>query len=276
MTLADLFIDRFVARDDVVAVQNSGGGYSPYTYPITARTVEAHLLGEATYGHYMINPHNNSCKFFCFDIDLKTAGNYWIEPDLRLADENLTHEEFGIWYERNRIGPKPVNPREAWILRSEEPRSFFKMQFRTLAELFSYNIADKLGIGTAVSYSGHKGIHVYGFTGLDDAANVRAAAEYVLEQLNIFSPARGKNFYIDTTGSFENVEIEVFPKQTEVKEGGYGNLLRFDLGVNQKNPNDPCFFLDQTTAQTNFSPHRNPHWLLTNLAPWSDYPNEGS
>ena len=33
-----------------------------------------------------------------------------------------------------------------------------------------------------------------------------------------------------------------------------GNLMRLPLGVNRKNPTDPCFFVDRTVAYSHLGP----------------------
>lgn len=272
-SLVELFAQHFIARPDVIAVQHSNGSYSPKDTPFTAENIQAHIDGNSTYGHYLLN-QANECKFFCFDVDLKTEGIYWIEPDLALAPESFTMLELEDWYTNNKQGPFSVDPRMSWASRETAPREYFKMQFRSIAELLTYNISNTLGIGTFATYSGHKGIHVYGMTGRAPAKDVRAAADMVLTDIGIFKPSKGDNFFTDASGEYPNLLVEVFPKQTEVAEGHYGNLLRLELGINQKAPNDPTFFVNQTLPHTQFAPHPNPRWLLENQTPWTVPPNE--
>jgi len=270
--LVNLFAKHFIARPDVVAVQHNDGSYSPGKIGFTREVIASHLGGNYTYGHYMLNG-NNECKFFCFDVDLKTDGVYWVEPDLQLAPESFTPLELDDWFAANTKGPIAINPRQTWRDRGHEARNYFKRQFRSVAELLTSNIHTQLGIGTLATYSGHKGIHVYGMTGLAPASEVRAAAEFILDAVD-FKPTKGKNFYGDSSGEYENLELELFPKQTEVDEGHYGNLLRLELGINRKAPKDPTFFLDQSLPHNTFAPHRNPAWLLENCEnPWKEYPN---
>lgn len=269
--LVPLFAKHFIARPDVVAVQHSNGSYSPQDTPFTAAILQEHLDGNKTYGHYLLS-QSNQCKFFCFDVDLRTEGVYWIEPDLALAPASFTPLEMDDWYEDNRVGPVSVDPRASWVNRDIKPRAYFKSQFRTIAEILTLKIHETMGIGTFATYSGHKGIHVYGMTGLAPAAEVRAAAEHVLAQAEMFVPSKGTNFFTDKTGEFPNLEVEIFPKQTHVEPGHYGNLLRLELGVNQKAPNDPTYFMDQTLPLNTFAPHPDPAWLLEHQTPWTREP----
>jgi hypothetical protein len=140
----------------------------------------------------------------------------------------------------------------------------------------SSRIHSELGIPVACSYTGNKGIHVYGFTGHVPAAAARGAAEMVLRSFGSFEP-KGSNdsvYWLDTNldpqDGYSNYTIEVFPKQDEVGQGGYGNLLRAPMGRNLKNPSDPCFFIDQRREHTTLAPHPDPVALLTNGNPWKD------
>lgn len=48
--------------------------------------------------------------------------------------------------------------------------------------------------------------------------------------------------------------METFPKQSSMEGKKYGNLMRLPLGVNRKNPSDPCFFVDRTKAYSRLDP----------------------
>ena len=114
---------------------------------------------------------------------------------------------------------------------------------------------------------------MYGFTGTLPAEEVREAAMLVLDMLDEFEPVRGKNFYEhkndDPIHGFKtNFSIEVFPKQTSIDGGGYGNLMRLPLGKNWKNPKDPTFFLDMTGPLAEFKPHSDPVKLLEEGNPY--------
>lgn len=265
--LSNLIASRFIARTDCYAVQRSDGSYNPVNEPITRSVVENHLHGNATYGHYLIGP-NNQAKFFCFDIDLQTEGIYWIEPDLTLMPNDCSNPaDWDAWYEKNKQGPFSINPRQAWKNRDPQSRPYFKERFRYLGEILTKTIHD-MGVPTCMTYSGHKGIHVYGFTGRADAAMIRLLAHEVLDQVDIFQPGRGSNFFVDKTGEFPGLELELFPKQDKVEEGHYGNLLRMEFGVNLKSPKDPCFLVNQTLAHTQLAPHPNPAQVLETGNPW--------
>lgn len=268
--LTDLIASRFIARTDCYAVQRPDGSYNPVNSPITRSVVEDHLQGNATYGHYLIGP-NNEAKFFCFDIDLKTKGEYWIRPDLALMPEEIgtATPEADAWYDQNLQGPYEVDPRHAWKSRDPYSRPYFKERFRYLGEILTSTISD-FDIPTCMTYSGHKGIHVYGFTGKADAGLIRGIANEVLHKTQIFKAGKGSNFFDDATGEFPGLELELFPKQDKVESGHYGNLMRIEFGVNLKSPNDPCFVVNQTLAHTDFAPHPKPEQVLESGNPWKD------
>lgn len=273
--IAKLFAKLFIARSDVKAIQRSSGEYNPTverdpdgnvikSYGFKMQDLLDHIDGKHTYGHYLLNMEHE-CKFFAFDIDLdepKKGG--FSGAFLPMIQENT-----GVWE-----GFELMNPRSVWRDRSMVPaRNFLKYQMRCLANKLARTIHSEFEMQTAVAYTGAKGVHVYGFTGLMPAVDVRAGAEYVMEKLDCFEPSLGNNFFkhkVDTTSiedSFSGFTIEVFPKQTEIKQGGYGNLIRLPLGKNLKNPNDPTFFVDMRTALTDLRP-RDPMEALTATDQW--------
>lgn len=146
-----------------------------------------------------------------------------------------------------------------------------------MAELLSSTIAKELGLQVACAYSGNKGVHVYGFTGTIKSQDARAGALLVMAELGKkmggeFVPGDGHYKFDneDPVTGFSNLSIEVYPKQDSMEGKSYGNLMRLPLGVNQKNPKDPCFFLDQTAPHTVLAPHPDPVALLNGKSPWKD------
>lgn len=295
--VAKLFAKLFIARSDVKAQQRSSGEYNPTVdrdssgtitkmYPFTMPDLLDHIEGRRSYGHYFLNP-DNQCKLFAFDVDLDELKPDKPDSDLVLpfTQDNTTvlDEELisGLKELRDLMGSKdceipspgwrdfaPADPRSIWLNRSMVPaRNYLKYQMRTLASMLARTIHEEFDMQTAVTYTGTKGIHVYGFTGLMPATEVRAGAEYVLEKLGCFEPHFGSNFFkhkkferYDGTGGLEHefsnrcFTIEIFPKQTVLKDGGFGNLMRLPLGKNLKNPNDPTFFVDMRTPLTELKP----------------------
>lgn len=278
--LAKLYAKLFIARSDVKAQQRPSGEYNPTverdpsgavtkSHGFTMDDLLAHIAGERTYGHYLLNA-DNQCKFFAFDIDLDELNPDKPNPELRLP-QNQTPE--GIW-----SNFALADPRATWLDRSKVPaRNLLKHEMRILANMLARTIHEEFEMQTAVAYTGAKGIHVYGFTGLMPAVDVRAGAEYVLQKLGCFEPYLGNNFFKHKLQSDDGREwydnfarcftVEVFPKQTEVKTGGYGNLMRLPLGRNLKNPKDPTFFVDMRTELTDLRP-RDAMEALTTKDQW--------
>lgn len=252
--LAKLFAAKFIARPDVKAIQESNGDYRPTVdrerpsgkivrmHGFSMQDLLDHITGTRTYGHYMLN-QDNQCKLFAFDVDIDKTG---------LVPTNVSPE--GEWSDFQHVD----NLRELWRQRNQYMvRTFLKQQLRDMAHLLAKTIHNEFDIPTAVTYTGAKGVHVYGFTGLLPAGQVREGAELVLKTTNAFEPTKGLSFWrhkvvwdtaevqvIDPARSYSQLTVEVYPKQTTVEPGGFGNLMRLPLGKNLKNPKDPTFFLD--------------------------------
>jgi hypothetical protein len=255
--IARLFASKFIARSDVKAIQRPAGEYNPTVerdaqghitkmHPFAMKDLLDHISGTLTYGHYLLNP-DNQCKLFAFDIDLDEPKEG--KPDLFYLPTECDSD--GVW-----TNFMPDNPREAWLDRTKVlQRNYLKYQFRMLYNAIARTIFMELGLVPAMTYTGAKGVHVYAFTGLLPAKDVRDGAEIILEKMDRFQPHFGNNFYKhkpipgidgqrDFYSDFHQFTIEVFPKQVTVSPGGFGNLMRLPLGRNLKNPKDPTFFLD--------------------------------
>lgn len=217
----------------------------------------AHIGGERTYGHYLLSAESEA-KLFVFDIDISTR----INPDTKQPEGTWVDFETGEVHDG-------VNPLLLWGTRTREAapaRAWLKYQLKLIAHRFCTEI-QAIGVECAAAYSGHKGIHVYGFTGRMPASEVREAAMLVLDRMDEFEPYRGQNFWRhknpEPEHGFQNFSIEVFPKQTSLGDGkSLGNLVRLPLGVNHKAPKDPTFFLDMTAPLAQFTPHPDPVELL--------------
>jgi hypothetical protein len=292
--LAKLFAKRFIQRPDTKAVQfekDAGsfhaGDWFPDSKVDAARRPNsphlphgfnmdhllAHLAGERTYGHYLLDDKDQA-KVFCFDIDIEKQGTYVTIPDFsevendeqadRIMRDSIVHVD-GV----------DLTMRDLWMDRRRQAapaRTWLKYQLKTVAHMFASKIVE-LEIDCAVAYSGSKGVHVYGMTGTMPAKEVREAALLVLDMVDEFEPVRGKNFYRhkndDPIHGFQNLSVEVFPKQDSLEGKNLGNLLRLPLGTNFKNPKDPTFFLDMTTPLGSFTPHADPVKLLTHGNPFA-------
>jgi len=266
--VAKLFATHFIARSDVMAQQHDDGSYSPTRKPrnpdgtpgdlagFSMPALMNHLKGAATLGHYLLNK-DNQCKLFAFDIDIDADNT---KPDAPIDSRCLLPTVFTDGEYREYF---PIDGRLAWktdLAGLQIPggpvytrdmqlvgRDFLRYQLRTTADLLMAAIRDNLEIPTLFAYTGNKGLHVYGLTGLCDAKDVRLGAEIVAEAAKMI-PHKGQNFWkpADTFAEPCALTVEIFPKQTEIGEDGFGNLLRLPLGKNLKNPKHPTFFCSRS------------------------------
>lgn len=286
--LAILIGKRFIQRRDVKAIQIPetkgrfrAGDWFPDTkidpakrpdsphlpYGFKMKHLKAHIAGEATYGHYLLDQNNNT-RLLCFDIDINKTGTWIKSPDWAEAPDEPSEQD--LWYTENAIIHEDEDLRELWKNRKAvEAREWLKFQLKTAAHQFASKLTE-LTIPCAVAYSGSKGVHVYGFMDEMPASTAREAAQIVLDMLDKQweSSTKDGNFYKhknnDPHHGLSNLTVEVYPKQDELDEySGFGNLVRLPLGKNHKNPKDPCFFLDMTGSLSDFKPHPDPVRLLT-------------
>lgn len=278
--LEKLIAMKFIQRRDVKAVQTPDGKWAPdnkfkghpHGLGFDMASLERHLTGQATYGHYLLDT-NSHARVMCFDIDLEPKakedmalekkGNYVILPQ-----RNLDNVEFE---EQIQI-IEDVDPRALWQDRTAtDARKWYKAQMMMLARKFVKAVTEELGIGAAAAYSGSKGVHVYGFTGDMPASEVREGALIVMDALGEFELSRGDHFWkhmnTDPIQGFQNFQIEIFPKQDTLDDKSYGNLVRLPLGKNQKSA-DPTFFLDLKAPAWEMRPHPDPIELLTTGNPY--------
>lgn len=268
--LAVLFAKRLIQRRDVKAVQFSNGAWSPDRalehighhgpFGFEMGHLYAHLEGKATYGHYLLDNDSN-CRMFAFDVDLKKTGFY--------DDMSPEGQVFALGDPADRADQ---SLRNAWLDRAHPARPWLKMQMNHIARKLAASIQNELGIPCAAAYSGGKGVHVYGFTGPMPAAQVRAAATYLLESTDDWELERGQHQYRhklqDPSLGYPNFSIEVFPKQDSLDGKDLGNLMRLPLGRNLKSQ-DPTFFLDFKTPIGVMAPHSNPVQLLEEGNPFA-------
>lgn len=268
--LTHLLVRRFISRRDVKARQTNSGEYIPDTLyrngpyaPWTRSDLEEHLSGTTTYGHYVLDA-DDTCKLFCFDIDLEKEGTLPTVP-CPLEDEDQNIE---LWT-RSFVN---TNPREVWLERDHPARGWMKYQMRAIAGRLAATAHRDLGMRVAVTYTGSKGVHVYCFfEERDTGKRARDGASLLLEALGDWKLHRGNNVYKHADGDpysgFPNFTIEVYPKQVSLEGKHLGNLLRLPLGRNRKNPRDPTFFVDLRAPYTELRPC-DPTWALTTDDPW--------
>lgn len=213
--------ELFIQRKDVKSFQNDKGEWHPAKCsecktaktvclhnPMTLRDFQEHLEGSATMGHYLINPETQTCKFFAFDLDVR-----------KVSDEYKPTWE-GV----------PITPRD--LLHTDHPYAkALKEDLLRLAEGLARRASRVLNIQTAIVDSGGKGLHVYCFTGEIPGEAAQKLGHRLLESFRCFTPTRGQNFWRHSNPDiFQDIEIEVFPKQATVNEGSMGNLMKLPLG----------------------------------------------
>lgn len=274
--LARYLAKTFISRKDVKAEQmpyHKGSAYRPIHEPWKLSDLRAHVRGEKTFGHYLLD-QDSMVKFIAFDVDLETQGTYcnfsfeeqerlFAIPGFMIEDYEWTH----------------FNPREAWLDHSHPGRPWMKYQMQGLARGLSRTI-ESLGLKSYATYSGSKGVHVYGiFDELVPAETAREVAFEVLEKSSgrgpisaglKFTPTRGKNFYhlapdwdnplnvaaLLHYDLFDNFTVEVFPKQSHIEPLRLGNLMRLDFGKNLKAPEEQTFVIDMDRSEMQLEPHK--------------------
>lgn len=278
--LALLIPKLFIARKDVKAWQVSHGDrrgeYRPDRSPWKVGDIRQHLAGDKTFGHYVCDSESQ-CKVIVFDIDLEKSGTWVERPDLSTLPADASADAV---LEASTV-VHPSEPRSDWHDRRHPGRAWYKLQLRTMVELLASAVHAELEIPTAAFYTGNKGCHVYGFFSEPvHASEARAGAFVAMERAALtmdpageFKSIRGKNFYgysdpSPVTG-FENLSIEVFPKQDSMEDKDLGNLVRLPLGRNWKHT-DPTFLIDQRAPHTELRPRRDVAAVLKSGNPWRD------
>lgn len=288
-SMATVIAKKFIQRRDAKARQKDNGDYAPVAdwnpdgtrgdlHPWKMSDIEDHLAGTQTYGHYLVD-QADQCKLFAFDIDLRTnkpenaqgpafTGSYCVLPDLSQFTTDPTNEEYDALVQRY-----AMDPRTDWLNRAHPGRPWLKYQLRMTAAKLARIVYEELEIPVATSYSGSKGLHVYGFTGSISAKAAQDAAQMVLQLAGGWAPSAGNNFYQsvdqDPFTGYPNLSIEVFPKQTSLQGKDLGNLMRLPLGRNRKSPDTP-FFIDERVGLNTIAPHPDPIALLESGNPWRD------
>lgn len=263
--IANLFARKFIARPDAKAEQQRDGKWHVHTttrkkddprIPWRREDLEAHLAGQRTYGHYLLST-DSSCKLFAFDVDLEKVGSL---PTVPFEASVQYGEE---WYRSSFYQEEDL--RAAWLNRTHPARDYMKLQFKELAHMLMRGISEELELPCAAAYSGGKGVHVYAFTGLISAVEAREGAQIVLDSVGKFKPLRGDNFFKPV--DYENLSVEVFPKQGNLDGKDLGNLMRMPLGKNLKAPQEPTFFIDMTSPLGQMVPV-DAEYALTTESPW--------
>lgn len=237
------FASKFIGRRDVKAIQKTDGSYAPRRSRWLLTDLLDHINGVHTYGHYLLNPEENgefTTKLLVFDIDLNKVGPLPTSYDPQLGyGDYIDSRCRDIWQTRG------LAAGDVRIMQ----RAFMSQQLRFMANRLMRSVHDNLMVPTTMAYTGSKGVHVYAFTGTVSAEIARKGHLVVIEDLQMVSK-RGNNFFIakqsdNPEEGFQQLEVEVYPKQDSVaEEGGLGNLVRLPLGINHHNPAHPTFFMD--------------------------------
>ena len=293
LELAKQIAKRFVQRKDVKAIQVADGGYRPIREPWKMKDFVSHVTGEQTFGHYTCDA-DGLTKLIVFDIDLdtglcdkyvngkplppccETGHGTWVESP---GDEWLATVQNDQEFLEG-LTVHNLRPREAWHDRRHPGRPWLKQQMRHMVDFLTSGVHNHLELDSAAAYSGNKGCHVYAFFPEPvDARVARKAALLTLEYAGkLISPnegfeaVKGVNFFKhaldDPYDGFQNLTVEIFPKQASMEGKDLGNLVRLPGGRNMKHPKDPCFFIDQRLAAVELKPHPEPAALLASGNPF--------
>lgn len=161
--------------------------------------IYAHLAGQKSFGHYLVSPENNKTRISALDID----------ADQESRDRAVAGDP-DVWRE---------------IIYMAEGLAFRAKRLAWEA---------KIPITVMLSYGGGKGLHVIIVHAEEvDAGAARGFGEGILGSFQCFHLHRGDIFW-KHDDFYQDLTIEVFPKQTSVKKGQYGNLMRLPFGVNPK------------------------------------------
>lgn len=280
--LAKFFARRLISRTDVFAVQNSSGGtYRPVRRAISLKDILAHLRGENTFGHYILDADGNT-KIFCIDIDFKNEG---FIPSTVMPRENDPLEAWQAWDQSFSVRPIRVEGKNsgtgpdsgAWFNRSDPARSYLKYCLRNIVDSFLKISRETLRITSVAAFSGHKGAHVYGLLAYPrpdvqemvrvTAEHARTSAEIVLTESKLFEKRNKNSVFWDGKKDYPNSSpftCEVFPKQSDNSNIELGNLIRLPLGKNLKRPIDPTFWIDDAAPEGELVPMSN-HVFLDRL-----------
>lgn len=203
-----LIAKRFLQRRDVKALQSPSGAYRPIRTAWKLIDIDRHVNGQVSYGHYLLDA-DNLTRVCAFDLDF---------------DDEVTFED------------KVINAREVFTEPRHPAKKYLNAQIRGLGDGLAHRLQRKFPQLTVMAtFSGSKGLHILGsFPEPTTGTASRAVAVSILESFGCFKRHKGKNFWVHALGEYPGIKIETFPKQTSIGNGGFGNLLRVPLGINQK------------------------------------------
>ena len=229
-TIVDLIGKRFISHGVHYAEQEPSGAYHPVKGGLTRSALSDHLSGKRSLGHYLVSPEDSHVKLVAFDLDARKA----------LSD---VEKQKGL--KPAVIGDRTIeDPRSAFLNPDDPDHDEVQCELWVAGFMFAHQLKlvckeGDIGVTCAVAFSGSKGVHVYGwFDQRQPAKDARTLAQAVLTSFAVdnlvYEPFKGSNFYRNES-EFPCVDVEIFPKQETVGEGGSGNLMRLPLGINLKN-----------------------------------------
>lgn len=241
--LVNLIAKKFIATTDYKCFQD-GDDFQEIPGSWTREDLKGHLAGEQFWWHLPVNAEGK-CKFFCLQASLAKTGKYpwpWNPED---------------WDDSGFPGElRSFSPQESWNDRSHESRNWLKLQMKTLAAQMCHVIRRELEIPCAVMYGGDGGLYIYGFTGLIEEWSAQAAGKLVMDMLgwkkvdDEYLPVGDEK---DLFQKLSCLTAQVWPS---------ASWLPLPLGTDPSRPGEPIFFLDMSTALTDFGPV-DPVWALT-------------
>lgn len=246
--LCQLLRDRFFQRTEVLAVHSAtdptrAPHWHPEERPLRGRDLLRHLRGEQALGTYLLDRSYN-CRFYTFDLDLEKTGHAYVgDVD---ALEAMMRRPVGSPVELDYV---ECNPREVWTDLNSPLRPWIAMTMRMLAEGIARRIRRTQNLPVGVVASGGKGMHIHVFCGERPAGIARAMANGALSSW--VDDSKGHELFQQlssfkwkhTLECYENILIEVFPKQDTIGNDGFGNLVRLPLGRHPTSGR-PSYFVD--------------------------------
>jgi hypothetical protein len=233
--LARLIGGLMISRKDAKAVEvgpndwrpdRSGGKLLKYS----VADFRQHLLGNRCLGAYLLDSESR-VRCIVFDVDLVKKKGFCLR--IRSIDEIERMNARGLY--DGRVDPDFFVGNLEEALHDESHESH--LWALTILMEVSRNIADAvrsvLGLGVLSVMTGG-GVHVIvPLPELMPAADARIMGDAVMAQVDGLAQSSSflyvqKSYLEDKPSS---VTVEVFPKQSSVRDGGFGNLVRLPLGL---------------------------------------------
>ena len=224
----ELMRQLLIVRDDQYSIEMSKSWVvardrQNHDLPLTDETLEQHFFSDRCVGAYMLRP-DSTVKFLAFDVDVQKTGRFYPIRDgqpyaeFDLGNPGIANLEAVMWDEDH--------PAYRWI---------WLVLNITVLEIAT-QCKKILGLRSMVVITGG-GAHVLVPFGDNEvlAADARAMGDEVVAATNIFEQKSAAFWTLAGYVKKEHpVEVEVFPKQDQIREDGYGNLIRLPLGKHRR------------------------------------------